>query len=122
MAQRTLPEVCPRCGSKEQTVKLTKKSIGIYCKNCGLRMASASKQRELNQNNKVLVGEAGDRYATKRIRKYGNNTIITCDICGCLLHSSKFPPPEGQFDLVDASFCPACGNEFLDEQKILRKE
>lgn len=118
---RDEPRVCPKCGCTEQEIKLTKRSFGVYCKSCGYRIASVSKQRDFNKDNRKLVAEAGDRYATKKIRKIGDNTVITCDICGCLLHSSRLPPPEGQFDLLDAAFCPMCGNEFLERQKILRK-
>ena len=119
--RKELPVICPACGSQDTVVKMTDKVAGLYCSNCGKRIRTVTRQKMLNADNRRIVNKAGDSCATKRIRKYGMNTIVDCDICGCILHSSRFPRPEGQFDLINASYCPVCGNEFPDEQKILRK-
>ena len=38
---------------------------------------------------------------------------MNCEKCGCLLYDSTSPKVEGQFDLVNAIYCPKCGSPHL---------
>lgn len=82
-------------------------------------------------NSKIEVRDAYEQLidkesivgrAIKKIIKYGRTTTIRCEKCNCLLYSSNADPPAGQFDLIDASFCPNCGAEFVESQKKLSKK
>lgn len=65
----------------------------------------------LRKNWCVVMSEEKKR-AKKRMARYAGNTIIKCSECGCLLYRSNAQKPEGQFDLINAVFCPLCGREF----------
>ena len=51
--------------------------------------------------------------AYKRIGRTGKDTFIRCSECNCQLYHSAAPKPVGQFDLIDAKFCPKCGKKFV---------
>lgn len=60
--------------------------------------------------------------AQKVIKKIGDVITVRCDLCFTILFSSAFPPiPNGQYDVLKANYCPNCGKEFVDEQKIFTK-
>ena len=115
--------VCERCGSTNLKVLQVNSKTGLYCAEC------KSFIRWLNR--KIDVREAYERLipkdavvgkAIKKIIKYGRTTTIRCEKCDCLLFSSNETRPAGQFDLIDAKFCPNCGVEFIDEHKNLYKK
>ena len=113
---------CPKCGSHDAKVQITERRMGVYCNQCGARLMFVKSRKQLTEIYKVFLEDSMDMYALKMIRKTGNNTIIRCECCGCLLYSSVAGKPQGQFDLLDANFCPSCGAEFLDAQKNMWRE
>lgn len=60
--------------------------------------------------------------STRYVRRYSNVSIMTCRKCGCLLYRSNAQKPEGQFDLINAKYCPECGRKFkCDEYSSSQK-
>lgn len=115
-------KVCPRCGSTKTTVKQTKQRTGLYCVECSkwLQWLWSGKEIKKAYDDMFVAGDLeGKGY--KKIFKYGGNTTIRCSTCNCLLYSSKAGEPIGQFDLINAKFCPNCGLEFVKQQQILSK-
>ena len=37
---------------------------------------------------------------------------LRCPICKSLLYDSYFPKPQGQYNLINAKYCPECGVKF----------
>ena len=68
--------------------------------------------KELYEEVCKKMSEEKKKKVKKRIVRYSGNTIVKCSQCGCLLYRSNAPKPEGQFDLINAVFCPQCGREF----------
>lgn len=125
MANQIKPEDkfrCPRCFSHDITLGRTKSQTWVYCDECGTRIAKISGPTELYYiYKKIREKPEFQDYAIKAMRKYGDNINIRCDVCKCLLYSSQSPQPEGQFNLIDANYCPVCGSEFLDSMKKMSR-
>lgn len=105
---------CRRCGSENISVKLIGSKIGTYCRACNSWIQWIN-YRNIDYlyrtlQNKGLIPENA---SYKRIGKFKNAHLVRCSNCRCQLHHSGAPAPAGQFDLIDAKFCPQCGKEFL---------
>ena len=123
MGRRKDKFVCERCGSKALKVLHVNSRTGLYCMECKSLVRWLNSKIEVRDAYEQLIDkESIVGRAIKKIIKYGRTTTIRCEKCNCLLYSSNADPPAGQFDLIDASFCPNCGAEFVESQKILSKK
>ena len=105
---------CHKCGSEKLLVRQREHRTGIYCRECGawiqwidyrdaMRVYDTLKKKGIIPENAVY----------KRVGKFKGNMVVRCSECKCQLYHSGAPAPIGQFDLIDASYCPKCGKEFL---------
>lgn len=102
---------CPKCDSRNVIIKQVGARIGAYCKSCyawitwvdSADIARIRKRTKYDEKTQAL---------RKFIRAKGK-TIIKCGSCQTLLYNSSKPVPEGQFNLMDANYCPYCGKELL---------
>ena len=102
---------CRKCGSTNITVKVRGTNTGIYCADCGawIEYISFDLMREYYKDFNRIESTR----AFKRCKRYNGNKIITCSNCNTQLYHSAEPMPIGQFNLLDAKYCPVCGLEFL---------
>lgn len=106
---------CKKCGSKKVYAKpISGGRYGAFCDDCGERITyiKYNELAEINKQYRESCGEK-DNVAFKSFRKYDTSVRMTCSNCGCLLYNSAFPKIKGQFNLVDAKFCPYCGKELI---------
>jgi len=87
----------------------------LYCGDCGSFIGFVKSVKEINEIQSEIKKEIDSREHV--CRKFVKNKIglfITCPKCGCQLYSSNAPEIIGQFNLIDAKFCPGCGVMFVD--------
>lgn len=112
---------CKKCGGILKVMQTSQKT-GLYCAKCGAFDRWLNRKSDVKEAFNLLISREDARgKAIKRVTKYGGNTVIRCEKCDCQLYSAAAPRPLGQFDLLDANFCPKCGVEFVDPQKNLKK-
>ena len=106
---------CKNCGSTKVYAKPKGRRMGIYCGVCGewICFTTYSKMLELYKRIEDDPDSLSDRISLRYIKKYNGVTTMRCKKCDTLLYSSVFPKVKGQFDLVNASFCPNCGRELM---------
>jgi len=113
---------CDKCGSNHLRVQQSGTRTGLYCSDCNAWLQWLTRKGEIREAYQLLIGKNDIRgRAIKRVIKYGNVTSIRCEKCNCLLYSSNAEKPYGQFDLINACYCPKCGVEFVEEQKNFRR-
>ena len=105
---------CKKCGSEKIEVKQANKRTGSYCMDCGAWIEWLTSRETLRmykhlEEKKLLPPDK----AYKRIGRLGKFAVGKCSNCGCQLFNSGVAKPLGQFDLMDALFCPKCGREFI---------
>lgn len=105
---------CRKCSSENVYVKQANKLTGMYCADCGAWIQWLTYRETLRtydyMKKKGLLPE-GKAY--KRVGRFRTSTIVKCSNCSCQLFHSDSLKPLGQFDLIDAKFCPQCGFEFI---------
>lgn len=105
---------CKKCNSENIEVRQANKRTGLYCRDCGAWIQWLTYRETLrmydHMNKKGLL--PSDR-AFKRVGRFGIHTIVKCSNCKCQLYNSGAPNPIGQFNLIDALFCPKCGLKFI---------
>lgn len=104
--------ICKKCESKNVVIKQAGKYTGAYCKDCGAWIKWLNK-KELRELYKYIKNENEGKGKAFRqfIKRKDNSTIIKCSNCNCQLHNSNAPEPLGQFNLLNAIYCPKCGCE-----------
>lgn len=104
---------CRKCNSTNVEVKIVGKRTGVYCLDCGAWIRWMS-FKEMQKFYRVFKGtkESGNK-AYKVSRKMGSQTIVKCSNCKTQLYHSGAEPPKGQFNLINAVYCPKCGMEFI---------
>lgn len=104
---------CKKCKSENIHVRQANKRTGMYCTDCGAWIQWLTYRETLrtydHMEKKNLIPK--DK-AYKRSGRFKASTIVKCSNCGCQLFHSDSPKPLGQFDLIDAKYCPLCGREF----------
>ena len=114
---------CKKCNSEKLKVLQSGDRTGVYSAECGAWVRWLKRKVDVREAYSHIIQEEDIRgKAVKRIVKYGRLTTIRCEKCDCLLYSSNVGAPLGQFDLIDASYCPKCGVEFIDEHKTFSKK
>lgn len=104
---------CKKCGQTEVYVKQVGKQTGLYCSKCSAWIKWLTKP-EIKEVYEVIKEYYKDRdIAFRTFIKRNGATIIKCSECNCQLYNSNMPKPQGQFDLIEAKFCPQCGKELI---------
>lgn len=106
--------ICKKCNSENVEIKQAGKLTGAYCKDCKawIKWLDSKEIKAIYQQIRELTGTNGKAFRTF-IKRKGNITIIKCSNCGCQLYNSNAPEPVGQFNLVNAIYCPKCGTELV---------
>lgn len=118
-----LNEKCRKCDGDNLQVLQVGEHTGLYCRDCGAWVRWLKTGREVRDaySRYISLDEVRGK-AIKKVFKSGRTTLIRCEKCNCLLYSSNVNKPVGQFDLIDASFCPKCGREFVEAHKNFSKK
>lgn len=104
---------CPVCGSTEIYTKPHNTVYSVMCLDCGSFIRNV-KYKEMQEINREIDRQSQEnpiegKSSRRRIVRRNNMVKMFCGFCGSMLYSSEYPAPEGQFDLVNAVFCPECG-------------
>lgn len=102
-----------KCGCEDTYVKPSSRRIGVYCHDCDSWIDWIKYQKAIELYKNQDISSLGDMVAIRKIFRKSGITTMRCSECGCLLYNSCKPKIEGQFDLVNAKFCPKCGREFV---------
>lgn len=104
---------CKKCNSENIIIKQANTMTGAYCSDCGAWIKWL-KGNELNEFYKNELSKPENREKVSRnFFKQKGMTIIKCGNCKCQLFHSNAPEPIGQFNLINANFCPQCGAELI---------
>lgn len=104
---------CKKCQSDKVIIKQAGKMTGAYCQDCGAWIKWLN-DKELKQFYKKLREETNSNgKAFRAFTKIRGMTIIKCSNCKCQLFHSDAPEPVGQFNLLNAKYCPKCGAELI---------
>jgi len=109
---------CRYCGSENFKFKQAGKYTELICEECGKFIRYLRKGDDLKNAFEILRKQGKDNRASKVIRRYGHNLTIKCSKCNCILFNAAAPYSEKQFNALNSNFCPNCGTEFVDDQKI----
>ena len=87
--------------------------MGVYCADCNSWICWTTFDKMRKIQGKVDESTLNDHMAIRKFKVRNGTKMILCSKCGCLLYNSKEPPPQSQFNLLAAKFCPNCGRELL---------
>ena len=87
--------------------------MGVYCVKCNSWICWTSYKKMIQLYKQIDEDELNDSIALRRIFKRNGITRMNCSKCDCLLYSSFNPKITGQFDLVNANYCPNCGRKLI---------
>lgn len=104
---------CRKCNSENIQIRQAHKRTGLYCKDCGAWIQWVTYREAQRMHDHLKKKGFADNKAFKRVCRSGTHTIIRCSECDTQLYHTNAPAPVGQFDLIDAVFCPKCGKEFV---------
>lgn len=106
--------VCRKCNSKNITIKQAGKQTGIYCKDCGAWIQWLTQKQIREVYKKIKEENDGNGKVFRHfVRRDDGTTIVKCSGCNCQLYNSMAPEPIGQFNLLNAKYCPKCGAELF---------
>ena len=105
--------VCPNCGSKRVYPVPKANRIMVRCADCDSFVAftnySVIQEMYKNLKNEDLP----ENVAFKKVYRRNGVTNMKCSKCKCPLYDSRYPRPQGQFDLSEAYYCPRCGRKLI---------
>ena len=104
---------CPQCGCENVYAKPNGKRYGVYCSDCNAWICWATYKKMINIYKQIKEEELNDEVSIRRIFKRNGVTRMNCSKCDCLLYNSCSPKITGQFDLVNANYCPNCGRKLI---------
>lgn len=104
---------CKKCNSIQIFIKTSGNHTGAYCKKCGKFIKWLDKREIIRIQAEKKTDKSNEEKIGRIFHKKNGIITINCSKCGCQLYNSMAPTPVGQFDLVDAKFCPKCGGEFI---------
>lgn len=105
---------CRKCSSNDVEVIVKGKKTGVFCSKCGawIKWLTYEEIKVFYKNFKTIESNAGKAF--KMVSKQRNGTtIVKCSKCYTHLYNNKSYVPIGQFNLMDAKYCPKCGMEFM---------
>jgi len=105
--------ICRQCGCKKAYALPKNNRFGVYCAECNawITWTTYNGMRELM--GELDENDLNDNLSPRYIKKYGQIITMKCKKCGCLLYDSSHPKSDGQFNLVNASYCPNCGRKLI---------
>lgn len=106
---------CLKCGGNMPSIKQINSSTGMYCRDCGAWQKWLVKRTEIAEVQQYIKEHLSekDNRSERFFYKRNGVTTIKCSQCNCLLHTSGMPIPQGQFNLLNATFCPNCGCKLI---------
>lgn len=104
---------CKKCRSKNLTIKSVTGRNALYCKDCNTFLQWLDYDSVMFMHEYLQDQEGNELKAYKRMIKKENATVLKCSECNTQLYNSSCPKPQGQYDLINARFCPVCGREFI---------
>ena len=104
---------CTNCESTKVYAKPQGRRMGVYCAKCNSWIAwtTYSNMKEIYKT--IELEDLNDNVSLRDIFKRSGITTMKCSKCGCLLYNSCKPKVQGQFNLVNAKYCPKCGRELI---------
>lgn len=105
--------ICPKCESNKVYVKPSGRRIGVYCASCNAWITWTTYKNAQKIYDDINDAELNDDIAVRKIYKRNGHTKLSCSKCGCLLFNSDFPKVLGQFNLLNAKYCPSCGRGLI---------
>ena len=104
---------CKECGSEKVYAKPSGRRMAVYCSDCNSWICWTTYKKMIEIYKKLEEQDLPDNVAIRRIYKRSGITRMNCSKYNCLLYSSCYNSPEGQYDLVNAKYCPECGRELI---------
>lgn len=104
---------CPKCENTKVYAKPQGRRMGVYCSNCSSWIAWTTYSNMKKIYKQIKLEDLPDNIAMRDIFKRNKITTMKCSKCSCLLYNSCQPKAKGQFDLVNANYCPNCGRELI---------
>ena len=104
---------CSKCECTEVHIRQAGKHTGLYCSKCNAWIKWLSKPEVKEAYEYIKKSYDDKKVSFRTFHKRNGATVIRCSECGCQLYHSNMPKPQGQFDLIDAKFCPLCGLELI---------
>ncbi len=113
-----LPEidyVCEKCGSHKVYAKPSGRGMGVYCAECNAWICRTTYERMLELYKEIQKdpNNLNDNISLRRIKRRNGVITMRCSKCDTLLFNSMYKGVNGQFDLVNAKYCPNCGRELI---------
>ena len=106
--------VCKKCGSRKVIIAQRGVRTSVRCGNCAAFICFIKEVSDIMEVQNELLKRNADRdVVAKQFVKNQFGTFIYCPECKCQLFGSNAPDPIGQFNLVDAEYCPKCGVKFV---------
>lgn len=105
--------VCKHCGSAKVCIKPSGRRYGVYCSECDSWIEWTTLRGALEFHKDIDPEALDEHMALRKYTKRNNRVTLKCSKCGCLLNDSLQLKVRGQFDLINARFCPNCGRELI---------
>lgn len=105
--------ICKNCGGNKVFVRPSGRRMAVYCANCETYICPTTYTVAQSIYKEMNPEDLSDSLSMRKFRKCAGATVMECSRCGCLLYNSAFKKIEGQFDLVNARFCPDCGRKLV---------
>lgn len=105
--------VCKNCGGTKVYALPKNNRMGVYCSKCNawITWTTYEGMKEILRN--IKEEDLNENVAMRKIKKYNRIITVKCGNCDCLLHDSSHPKSDGQFDLLNAVYCPNCGKMLI---------
>lgn len=104
---------CQECGCENVYVKPSGRRMSVYCSDCNAWICFTTYKKMLEIYKAIEEENLNDNVSLRKIYKRSGITWMNCSKCDCLLYSSLQSKILGQFDLVNASYCPKCGRKLI---------
>ena len=104
---------CTQCGCHKIYAKPNGRRMGIYCSDCNAWIAWTTYTKMCEIYKAIEEESLNNGVALRKIFKRSGITTMKCGKCDCLLYNSCKPKIQGQFNLVNAEYCPKCGRKLI---------
>ena len=105
--------ICPKCNGHKVYAKPQGRRMGVYCSGCNTWITWTTYSRMMEIYSQIETEDLPEDISPRHIFKRSGVTTMKCGKCNCLLYSSTQPKIQGQFDLVNAVYCPNCGRKLI---------
>lgn len=104
---------CKKCGCKNVYAIPNGRRMGVYCADCNEWICWTTYKNMVEIYKNIDESKLNDSVAMRRIYKRSGLTTMRCSKCNCLLYNSSNTGIKGQFNLVNAKYCPNCGRKLI---------